>query len=402
MPRRVAVETLVRVERDGAWADPCVQSLSDRAGLSPRDRALAVELVYGVLRNHLALDHQMERFAKRPLKRLPRHLHWNLRVAAYQLLELRVPSYAAINEALELVERGHRALRPVANAVLRQLASAGATPIDDLATRVSHPPSMLAEMAALTNVMEWAEANNRRPPVWLRRNRLRAEPIPDTVPGPLPDMLRRSNPVGDPSTWPGFAEGLFSVQDAAAQLVTHLLDPQPGERILDLCAGPGGKSAHIAERIGDRGEVCAVEPHPGRALRIEATARRLRLESIRVLVQDGREVTGTFDRVLVDAPCSGWGTLRRNPEIRLRTPSPDLPDLQRALLHAGAARLRQGGILVYAVCTNRPSEGRNHDVALDPWPIPGPLLPYASNGALETWPHLHDMDGFVARAWQKP
>ena len=392
-PRQLAWQVLLAVGA-GAYADVALERELQRHPLEGADRALATELAYGTIRQRRLLDAWLDALGKVPAARQPPKLRWLLHLGLYQLLfSSRVPASAAVSTTVELAKRGKLGrLAPVANGLLRacgrRRAEAGPEPWDGLGPLPSDPaasyglrhslPAWLAELA-----LQWPDpeafglACNQPPALDLRLNLLRttpagaleaftaagieAAPLPD-LPGGL-TLLGRS---GELRALPGYAEGHWCVQDRAAQAVGLLLDPQPGERILDACAAPGGKSTHLAELMGNEGEVWAVDRSEGRLRRVGVNAARLGLQCIHTLAADATalaaekpEWLGWFDRILLDAPCSGLGTLARHADARWRI-SPEtiteLVPLQRALLESLLPLLKPGGQLVYATCTVHPAE----------------------------------------------
>ena len=392
-PRQLAWQVLLAVGA-GAYADLALERELQRHPLEGADRALATELAYGAIRQRRLLDAWLDALGKVPAARQPPKLRWLLHLGLYQLLfSSRVPASAAVSTTVELAKRGGLGrLAPVANGLLRacgrRRSEAGPEPWDGLGPLPSDPatsfglrhslPAWLAELA-----LQWPDpeafglACNQPPALDLRLNLLsttpagalaaftaagiEAAPLPD-LPGGL-TLLGRS---GELRALPGYAEGHWCVQDRAAQAVGLLLDPQPGERILDACAAPGGKSTHLAELMANQGEVWAVDRSEGRLRRVGVNAARLGLQCIHTLAADATalaaekpEWLGWFDRILLDAPCSGLGTLARHADARWRI-SPEtiteLVPLQRALLESLLPLLKPGGQLVYATCTVHPAE----------------------------------------------
>jgi 16S rRNA (cytosine967-C5)-methyltransferase len=438
--RLLALRVLERVQRAGAYADVLLNSSLARSGLSGPDRAFATELVYGTLRWRGRLDHLLERCLDRDLAKLEPLVATALRLGAYQIVvDHRVPVSAAVDESVRCLRAaGAERATGLANAVLRRLATEHATlpepelssdPIGHLMHALSLPRWIAERWLAQYGADEaaaLARACNEPPPLTVRVDRLRAQRdalLADLLPR-FPDaracryapdgivLGRRGNPSLDPA----FRDGRFTVQDEASQLVVSLLDPQPGERVLDVCAAPGGKSTAIAERVGPAGSVLAIDRHESRLDLARRAARRLGLANLACRVADAartlHEVAppASFDRVLVDAPCSGLGTLRRNPDARWRVRPGDparLAELQRAILRNAAELLRPGGVLVYSTCTTLPEE--NEEVVdaflsgargFERAPrreLPEALLPLAGgDGVMRSLPHLHDMDGFTA------
>lgn len=379
--RDVALDVLFRVEKEGAFASAALRGAIQSRGLPPADRGLATEIVYGVLRRRALLDRTLAHVSGKRAKDIDPRLIDVLRVGAYQMLYLdRVPDHAVVQAAVDQAKRRRGAKGGgFVNAVLRKL---GRTPVD---ARIPEPPDAnsdpighlavvgglprplaekLAEDLGFDEAVRFARASLDAAPLTLRVNRMVAEPdgIREEVGGSagvIEDAIRL--PGGAlPADLPCVKEGRATPQDEASMRVVLLLDPQPGETVLDVCAAPGGKTTHIAERMRDEGRVVAHDRHPNRLERVVHAAKRLNLSSIetkKVLPDD------EFDRVLVDAPCSGLGTLRRHPEIRWRLTPADidaLAETQDEVLEAGAKRTKVGGVLVYSVCTITKAEGEAH------------------------------------------
>lgn len=438
-PRQLALLTLQAIQR-GAFADAALEKTFHRAELPERDRRLMTELVYGSLRRARTLDWLIDQLATKPAHQQPPPLRLILHLGLYQLRYLsQIPASAAVNTTVELAKtHGFAGLTGFVNGVLRQYvrqAEAGVDPLvlpDDPVARLgvlySYPDWIvqvwlaqfgLAETEALC---EWM---NRPPSIDLRINPLVASMaaveaafeqagIAVARVSQLPQALRLQGHVGDIQQLPGYREGQWMVQDSSAQLVGHVVDPQPGEVVIDACAAPGGKTTHLAELMGDRGVVWACDRSASRLKKVTQNAQRLGLQSIQVCAGDSAQLTHFTqqgDRVLVDAPCSGLGTLHRHADARWRQ-TPDsveaLSQLQASLLANAATWVKPGGCLVYATCTLHPAENeavvrsflRQHsEWVLDP-PTANPVVaPYrCTEGWLKIQPHHHDMDGFfIAR-----
>jgi 16S rRNA (cytosine967-C5)-methyltransferase len=361
--RSVAALAVVRVLRDGAFAAAALSAELDRAtALQDRDRALATELLYGTLRMRSALEARLAPLAPRGLKDVI--VKAELLVAAYQLLSLdRVPAFAAVNAAVGAVRaaRGPQ-VAGFANAVLRKLANSG--------------EKLVAKEAALDNVAPWLidaltravgaeEAQALIVPqvekvVGLRL--LSERPIPDwlagSVAGRASPRSRLIQGEGDPRKREGFAEGSFVVQEEGAQAIALSLGARAGERILDACAGRGQKTSLFAELVGESGAVWATDVYPKKLEALRADFERLRLPLAHLSAVDWTvgvgDVPADFDRVLVDAPCTGTGTLRRRPEIAARLQATDpgrLSALAETILRSAATRVKPGGRVVFAVCS---------------------------------------------------
>jgi 16S rRNA (cytosine967-C5)-methyltransferase len=366
--REFAVAALVRVE-DGAFSNVVVPAGLRTSGLDGRDRAFATDLVYGTLREQRRLDALLAPATDRPIARLDPPVRAALRVGAYQLVH-GAPAHAAVGETVATVPRRARGF---ANAVLRRVSGSGPPwpEPDDLATRYSYPDWIVDEVRALVGDEGALEAvlaaGNQPAALTLRANARRTTPgglmaeleaggatvvrgalVPDAV------LVRGA---GDPAMLPAVAEGRATPQDQASQAVVALAGPAPGDRVLDVAAAPGGKATGLAERVGDGGFVAAADVDAGRLRLVRDAVRRLGLGNVATLRADGRRLPvapGGFDVVLVDAPCTGLGVLRRRPEARWRTRPdavPGLAALQRELLREAARAVRPGGRLVYSVCT---------------------------------------------------
>ena len=393
--RRAAYTVLMRVSEEAAYADRALRSAS--AGLDDRDRSLARQLAFGSVQRLRTLDHAIETLGKRPVRKLDPPVRAALRLGAYQLGYLGgVPRYAAVNESVELVReaRLERAV-PFTNAVLRRLAD-GIEPLlaglPEGPLKHSYPDWVwelwrrdLGEEEALALM----RAQNEPPPVVVRHVR-----------GQTPDGSATDIPNAyevDRVDEKALESGEIWPQSRGSQLAGLCVESRPGERVLDLCAAPGGKATMLA------GEVVAVDANEARARELEENARRLGADHVTVVHADGRalplELTG-FDRALVDAPCSGLGVLAARPDLRWR--SSPLPELQLELLRAAAERVRPGGTIVYSVCTVNADESEAVVDAsrLRVEPIEGwaQFLHPRRPEFLQTLPHVHRTSGFfIAR-----
>ncbi len=349
--RRAAFDTVVRVFEDSAYADRAFPSAA--ALLDQRDRALAQRLAFGTIQRVRTLDHGIEALGRRPVGKLDPPVRAALRLGAYQLAYSEVAVHAAVNESVELVRAaGLERAVSFANAVMRRLALGLRDLVEALpagtpaqaALKHSYP-NWVAELwwreLGQAEALELLEAQNEPPETVVRRNP-RVEGHVDGVPDPdLPDALRVERVDEE-----ALRAGLIWPQSRGSQLAGLCVASSEGERVLDLCAAPGGKATQLA------GEVTAVEKHPGRARELEENCARLGASNVRVVNADALELPDDlrdFDRVLVDAPCSGLGVLASRPDLRWR--ARPLPELQRALLGVAADRVRPGGTIVYAVCT---------------------------------------------------
>jgi 16S rRNA (cytosine967-C5)-methyltransferase len=398
--RRAAYEVLRRVFEQGAWADRALHAAA--GGLDARERALATQLAYGAVQRRGTLDHVAERLAGRPMEKLDPPVRAALRLGLFQLLYLDgIPDHAAVHSSVALAARDAPRASGLVNAVLRraateELAFDDRTP--DGAALAHSVPAWLAERwfaelgpddarALLAAVNRPAESALRANALVTTRDALLAQVPGHAVDGD-PDAVVLDAPF-DAHGHPLFDRGAYQPQSRASQRVARAVDPQPGERVLDLCAAPGGKTTHLAALMGE-GEVVAVERHPGRANALVRTVARQRAEGIvRVECSDATDprTDGPFDRVLVDPPCTGLGTLQSRPDLRWRA-SPEGPlELQAQILDNAAAACR--GRLVYSTCTISAAENE-HQVAAFLDRHPG----FALSGAHVTLPHRDGTDGF--------
>jgi 16S rRNA (cytosine967-C5)-methyltransferase len=382
--RRTALTVLRRVEEQGAFADRALHG--DARELDPRDRALAKRLVFGTIQRRGTLDFII---AKHVTRSLDPQVRAALLLGLYQLLYTEVPAHAAVAESVELAKPSPGA--KLVNAVLRKVQREGVDlPSDDTpegAAIVHSHPEWLTRMwwdwLGPDEARALLAADNEPAELALRINPLANVEV-DLKGRREDDALIVEGPI-DVLAHPLYAAGAITPQSRASQRVAHAVDPQPGERILDLCAAPGGKTTHMAALMGDQGEIVAVEKHPQRARALQAQASRLHATSIRVHVADAKQLTpeqlgGTFDRILIDPPCSGLGTLRTHPDLRWRA-TPDAIEVlraeQEAILGAAAALLKPGGRLVYSTCTLSPREELIEDGTV-----------------VRTLPHRDGTDGF--------
>ena len=433
--RAVAARVLERVDTAGAFADLALDAELSRAGAGTRDAALATELVYGALRWQRYLDWILAPHSRRRLERLDPRPRALLRMTAYQLVFLeRTPAFAAVDDAVSLArQRAKPGVPEFVNAVLRAFARRGPRerepappddPVEALALRRSFPTWLARRWVERYGVDEanaLMTALNERPPLSVRANtlrttrvalavRLRDEEKLETTPTPhAPEGLIVAH-GGRAASWRAFADGDFVVQDEASMLVARLLDPKPGDTVADTCAAPGTKTTHLAQLMENRGRILAFDPQPARLALVDESAKRLgvtivetRRGAVEALASD---FPAACEAVLVDAPCSNLGVLRRNPEVKWRRGFDDLAAnarRQREILTAAATMVRSGGRLVYATCSLEPEENQRvvaafladrGDFVRDP--PPGFPLPLDGDGVLRCLPHRHGTDGFTA------
>jgi len=430
-----ALRVLCRVEEDRAFADLALEAALERAKLPARDRALTTEIVYGTLRWQRRLDWILAPHSRRRLDRLDPWVRNLLRLTAYQLQFLyKVPAYAAVNDAVALAKRrAHGEVAPFLNAVLRSLTrSGGSLPpppedrAEDIATRLSFP-SWLAHRWAQRFGLDDAErlmtALDERPEVTIRANLLKCtraqlaqrlseeEEVACSATIFAPEGLALEEP-GPAFRFKAFKEGWFTVQDEASILIGHLLGPKPGETVADVCAAPGTKATHLAALMRNSGKVVAMDPHAARLKLVSQAAARLGVTIVECHGGSAEALApkfkDRFDRVLVDAPCSNLGVVRRHPDVKWRRTEADLPRLaerQRAILDAAASMCRAGGTLVFATCSLEPEE--NEEIVLPfleahpQWRLDPPVeaefpIPFEPPGVLRCLPHKHGTDGFTA------
>ena len=432
--RQQAFLALRSIDR-GAFADVAVDRGLAQADLNPLDRRLMTELVYGCVRRQRSLDALIDQLAKKPAQQQPADLRLILRLGLYQLRYLsQIPASAAVNTTVDLTKQnGFAGLTGFVNGLLRQYVRSAQdqdplqlpeSAIACLGVLHSYPDWIVqvwADQIGLEQTGKLCEWMNRSPHIDLRVNPLRA--TVETVEAAMqdsgisvsrvpqsPQALRLPQSIGAIQSLPGFQEGWWMVQDSSAQLVAQLLDPQPGETIVDACAAPGGKTMHLAELMQDRGTVWACDRTASRLRKLKQNVERLGLQSIQICEGDSRDLPqfrGQGDRVLIDAPCSGLGTLHRHADARWRqTPANvrELATLQGELLKEAATWVNLGGILVYATCTLHPVENEetiatflstHPDWVIDPPAADSPLSSFTTSaGWLKVWPDRQDRDGF--------
>jgi 16S rRNA (cytosine967-C5)-methyltransferase len=430
IPRRTALAILCRAE-EGIFADTLLAQARER--MDARDSGFLLELVYGVLRNRARLDWVLNRFSAKPVDTTDLWTRNILRLGAYQMLFLdRVPVSAAVNTAVELAKE-HGRKHGYVNGLLRGLDRQRSTitypesgdPAARLSMLYSHPVWLVKRWVSrfgAEGTEALLKANNGPAPLTIRTNILKttrsalkasleSEGVQAAETTCSPSGLDIISSPQRLRALQTYRAGLFMVQDQAAQLISLLITPQPGETVLDACAAPGGKATHLAELMQDRGTVVALELDASRIAKIRENSRRLGTTIVLPVQGDASTYReGTFDRVLIDAPCSGLGVLRRHPDGRWNKAEQTIGDhttLQRRILENGAALVKPGGTLVYATCTTEPEEndeiiawfltGPGSAFRIDD---PRPFLPQAAvklvdaEGRLRTFPQAPDMDGF--------
>jgi 16S rRNA (cytosine967-C5)-methyltransferase len=440
--REAALRALVRVEEDGAYLNLILPSLLQNA--PPAERALAVQIATGTLQRLNTIDWVINLYSRRNLNAYTPWLRNLLRLSVYQILFLdRVPHYALVDEAVRLARRfGHRGVAGLANALLRRIATESTNlPWPDstvnsseyLSLKHSQPlwlVNRLVSRLGLAEAESWCLASNQKPLISIRPNlmrtdsaalieKLQSEGLEASVSPVVPAMLRLAEGAS-PAAAKSFREGLFTIQGESSALIAPLLAPRHGDLVIDLCSAPGGKTTHLAELIGDSGRVYACDLHQSRLQLVEKAANRLGLQNITTVTVDGRNPGAQnlplADAILVDAPCSGLGVIRRLPEIKWRRNEEDLlrmQALQIELLTSAARLLKPGGKLLYSVCTTEPEEteavaaafNMAHQQFIAEELLSGlPLSLQSDQDSSETiklWPQRHDLDGFFIALWRK-
>ncbi|MFQ6041695.1 MAG: 16S rRNA (cytosine(967)-C(5))-methyltransferase RsmB [Candidatus Poribacteria bacterium] len=446
--RKLALEIVLRWEEKKSDVSGILDRVIRAERLQDVDKSLLTELVYGVLRWRRRLDYIVKNFthSRRKLDNLTLNI---LRLGAYQLIITdKIPPYAAINESVELA-KPHRGRKRFVNAILRAIQrdthprplqggegteikypNKDENPIQYLSLRYSYPQWMVARWIK-RHGFDWTaafcEASNQVAPLCIRTNTLRANrddlaellkqegvEVSYSVIAPEGLRLRKYPTVTKLSA---YKRGWFQIQDESSMLTTHILDPQPGEFIIDVCAAPGGKTTHIAQMMQNRGKIFAFDISETKLAFIKENCQRLKIEIVTPMKFDAAVIyepfTNKADRVLADVPCSNLGVLRRHPEVRWRKTESQitaLSELQYAILKSASNYLKPDGILVYSTCSVEPEE--NEQVVMrflsehPNFEIENvtPFLPQLNKGLvsdtgyMQTYPHLHDMDGFfVAR-----
>lgn len=444
--RTLAFQILLHIDRDASHPDRLIRSTLDRHELlQERDRALLTELVYGVLRWRGRLDWHIDQLSRTSPSKISPAIRIILRLALYQVLILdRIPDHAAVNEAVEIAKKSQPAyLVKFVNGILREALrrrdewlwpDPGAEPDRYVSVTTAHPEWFVRRLLVeygFEETLEICTANNSVAPVTLRVNALKtaadevlrwcAERGIEAEPsGFVPSAVRLSGLRRDLAGTSIFRDGLVQVQDEASQAVSMIVAPEPGERVLDLCAGFGGKSTHLGILMGNRGEIVSVDHSAWKLEELRRNAQRQGVQVIGPRAADVLEFSpaeeAPFDRVLLDAPCTGFGTLRRNPDIKWRRHVKDprrFARIQTEMLdHAASFVKRDGGVLVYSTCTLFREENEavaEHFTSTHPdWELQsaGEHLPDACRGMangpyFHSRPHLHHVDGFFAARWER-
>lgn len=435
--RLFAIQSLLEIFKRSKRPKKSLEDIS--SSLDRRDRSFHMEIVYGVLRYRDTIDWILNHFLENPSKLGDFTLN-NLRIAVYQIFFMRVPDWAVVNESVEM-EKG-KSLRdapnrkgPLVNAVLRNVLRQKEKfvppvklddPVEAIAINTSHPKWLIKrwiERFGHDDAQLLAKANNEIQPFSIRTNTLR------TSRDELLESLNTNGIAGEPTRFSpdgirlkerhtyadlNCIHGLFAVQDEASQLISYLLGPKPGERVLDACAAPGGKTSHIAQIMQDNGEIIAVEKDPKRIISLEENLETLGIGSVKIMNTDMNCIKekdiGQFNKILVDAPCSSIGVIRKNPDIKYKYTAADLSNnraKQLKLLKTASRFLAENGVLVYSVCSTEPEEGErvireflkaSTDFRIIEDVESEFLHPFMEKGIFRTYPHKHNMDGFFGVA----
>lgn len=424
--REVALDCLLAGEGQGAWSDGYLRNTIRKAGLDSRDAALATQLTYGVLQNRILLDWHLSRLSSTPVDKLEPVVRNALRLGLYQLGFLdKIPPHAAVNESVSMIKTRVRNPKAAAlvNAVLRSFErerQGKRVQPEELWLKYSHPEWLVEEFSHVLPREELEallEADNTQLSIQAQVNPLRttAEELMKELEGAgvkvtcrpwLPDCLELEG-AGNLERLSAFQEGRFYIQDAAAKLSVLAAKPVPGMRVLDVCGAPGGKSFAAAIEMRDQGEIISCDLHAHKIKLISTGAARLGLTAITAMEKDGRKFDADwedgFDLVIVDAPCSGLGVIRKKPDIRYKDPAPleGLPKVQREILSNASRYVRPGGSLLYSTCTLLHRENEDvvksfldarDDFKTEPFALPG--IGRVDAGMVTLWPHRHDTDGF--------
>ncbi len=428
--RLAALTFLEKCRRSNAWSDAVLGSVMDSADLDGRDRGLCTAICYGVMQNMRLLDNAVSAFSSVKINKLEPKVLDILRISAYQLLFMdRIPPSAAVNEAVKLSKKlGYARASGLVNAVLRKISSnketllnpKGIDKVDTLSLKYSHPKHLVEYFISILGEDETEEllkCHNGEVPIALQVNTLKTDRdkllasfaekgIDAAAHCELPNcIILKSN--GAVSSLPGFNDGEFYVQDCAAYMSVLAAEPKAGERIIDVCSAPGGKSFAAAILSGAKAGIVSCDIHENKLKRIKDSAKRLGIDNIETLAADGREFRkefeGAFDLVIADVPCSGLGVIRKKPDIRFKSFNEfeTLASIQKAILENVSRYVKPGGRIIYSTCTVREEENKalaeaflseNSDFVAEDFSLPG--IGESENGMIQLWPQRHGTDGF--------
>ena len=437
--REVALLTLYTCQRQGGWSDGVLKKQIAAANLDSRDAALATNLCFGVIQNQMLLDFYLSKFSSIPLNRMENKVLQSLRLGVYQMLFLsKIPHSAAVDRSVAMAKQHSKNPRAsgMVNAILRSFQRSmdhlptisQQDPVEYLSTLYSHPAwlvEQLLDRLGEEETIRFLQANNAQPPTTAQVNTTKTDTL--SLKGRLeeagvvaeehpwlPDCLILSR-TGNLEGLSAFQEGLFYIQDAASRLAVLASGAERGMRVLDTCAAPGGKSFACAIQMGGEGEIISCDLHPHKKKLISVGAKRLGLSMVEAKTADGKvfrpEWEEQFDCVLVDAPCSGLGVIRKKPDIRYKDPEPlaQLPQIQMEILENAARYVRKGGTLVYSTCTILPCENeeivqeflaRNPAFSTQTICFPDPVG-MVESGMITLWPQRYGTDGFFIAKLRK-
>jgi 16S rRNA (cytosine967-C5)-methyltransferase len=441
--REVALDILLRIEQNQAYSNLLLNQSIKREQLNDKDVGLLTEIVYGTIQRKNTLDYYLSQFVKGGLKKLDPWVHVLIRLSLYQIIYLdRVPERAVVHEAVELAKKkGHKGISAMVNGTLRSFIREGIPtldkvndPIEKMSIELSHPAWLVErwiEQFGVEKTIAICEVNSIPPIVTARVNKLMSEDINNVIEQLAQEGVTAE--IGDLSadaikiksgSLPNtklYKEGWLTIQDESSMVVARALDPKPGDKVLDSCAAPGGKTTHIAERMTNQGEVHALDLHEHKITLIEEQAKRLKLSIIKTIATDSRRANEifageSFDCILVDAPCTGLGVIRRKPDIKWQKKAEDIESIaaiQVDILQAVAPLLKKGGRLVYSTCTLDAVENQlvvkrfieeNSDFQLDislKERLPEKLEDFCDGGMMQLLPSDFQTDGFFIASLTK-
>lgn len=435
--RDAALTILLAVDKNQAYSNLLLHQTIEKYKLDVKDRGLLTEITYGTLQHKLTLDYYLEPFIR---GKVDLWVRWLLRMSLYQMQYLsRIPAHAAVNEAVEIAKRrGHKGIASMVNGILRSILREGVRSTNDiedpnerLAIETSHPQWLVdrwVESYGYEDTAEMLRENNIPPVQTVRVNTTKAtvenvlttlerEGVKAVRSEVMPECIHLQ--TGQAARTAAFKHGLITIQDESSMLPANVLNPQPGMKVLDMCAAPGGKTTHMAEKMQNEGSILAMDLHPHKLDLIDENTARLGLDIVQTAPIDGRKAAGflpreSFDAILVDAPCSGLGVMRRKPDIKYTKREEDLESLQTiqlAILDNATQVLKPGGRLVYSTCTvdKRENEGtveaflsQHPEMESEPLTnLPEKLLAKQNNGMLQVFPQDFGSDGFFVAAFRK-
>ncbi|EPD52843.1 ribosomal RNA small subunit methyltransferase B [Paenisporosarcina sp. HGH0030] len=435
--RDAALSILMAIEKNQAYSNLLLHQTIEKYDIEPKDRGLLTEITYGTLQHKMTLDYYLQPFIKGKLDDWVRQL---LRLSLYQIHYLdRIPNHAAVNEAVEIAKkRSHKGTAGLVNGILRGILRQGvrstediADPIERLSIEASHPLWLIerwVKQFGFEQAETMAFENNIPPAHTVRVNTTRIsvdeaidmlldEGIVAHQSEVIPECLHIEK--GQVAKTKAYQYGAVSIQDESSMIPTYALQIEPGQRVLDMCAAPGGKSMHIAEKLNGQGSLVSVDLHPHKVKLIADQATRLGFENVETRTWDSRELTNeyeeqSFDRILVDAPCSGLGVIRRKPDIKYTKKQEDfasLHNIQIRLLDEAYKLIKPNGLIVYSTCTIDEVENNgtvqeflaNHtDMMLDELNVlPEAYHHLTSNGMIHIFPQDFNSDGFFVAAFRK-